>query len=407
MKRTTIWVSSLTVFAVALAGCVGDFTGPATGQGSAVVCVQDDPTVNFNGVFVNFGNIQINQNTSGNNTVNDDDEPASPTTAMTDGTDGTATSPTDTGQTAPATTGTTTQTDTTQTTSTTTATDTTQTTDTVQTTETVAQGGPSSVETITVEDIDCGRVEAEGNFDEVFRGQAGGPYGTEGAGDDQAEPCASENPGCIADDRRGQSDSPCDEDQGVGNDAKCDTIEVETGDVDVMQFQDRKAAFLAQADLEPGTIQDVCMTVEDVRVVTNDGQEVNVDIQGGDLCLDGPIVIEEDKHTLVVFKVDVEESFVQSSGDQIVFSPVIRIQAAAPVTTTITVEETVTQTSMVTGNGTASPTNTTETTMTTDTAGTTSATMTSSPAPTTETMATTSTTNTTTSASPTPTTTGP
>ncbi len=372
MKGTTLWVSSLALLAVSMAGCAGDFTGTVEGKGSAVFCVQDDPTVNFNGVFVNFGNIQINQNTSGNNTINDDD-----TADKTMATSGTGNNTTTTS------------------TATTTEATTDATTETVSTTQAAAQEAPSSVETITVDDIDCGRVEAEGTFEGVFRGQAGGT-----GGDDKAEECAPENPGCIADEQRGASDATCDPDQGFGNDIKCETIDVETGDVDVLQFKDRDAAFLAQADLEPGTIEDVCVTVEDVRVVTNDGQEVNVDIQGGDLCLDGPIRIEEGKHTLVVFKVDVENSFAQSSADHIVFSPVIRVQAAAPVTTTITVEETVTQTSVATGIETASPT---------DTMGTTgSANATASPTLTTEaTTTTTASPTTTASYSPGPTTTGP
>ena len=392
MKRTTLWVSSLTLLAASLAGCVSDFTGTVSGKGSAVFCVQDDPTVNFNGVFVNFGNIQINQNTSGNNTINDNDTTGDDTMAtsasatMETGATGNDTNTTSTATTTEATTQATT--------------DTATATETVSTTETVAQGGPSSVQTISVDDIDCGRVEAEGAFDGVFRGQAGG------AGDDKAESCAPENPGCIADDRRGRSDSPCDRDQGFGNDdkASCESIDVEAGDVDVLQFKDREAAFLAQSDLDPGTIEDVCLTVEDVRVVKSDGQEVNVDIEGGDLCLDGPIVIEEGKHTLVVFKVDVDNSFAGSTEDRIVFSPVIKVQAAAPVTTTITVQETVTQTSVATGN------QTTETMTTTDTANAT-ATATASPtdtaAPTTTETAANSTATTTAYSSSAPTTTGP
>lgn len=384
MKRTTLWVSTLTLLAVSMAGCAGDFTGTVAGKGSAVFCVQDDPTVNFNGVFVNFGNIQINQNTSGNNTINDNDsaDETMATSETMSTTDTMATSGTDNNTT-------------TTSTATTTEATTDATTQTVSTTQTGAQEAPSSVETISVDDIDCGRVEAEGTFEGVFRGQAGGTGGDD-TDNDKAEECAPENPGCIADERRGRSDSPCDRDQGFGNDGTCETIDVETGDVDVLQFKDRDAAFLAQADLEPGTIEGVCVTVEDVRVITNDGQEVNVDIQGGDLCLDGPVMIEEGKHTLVVFKVDVEKSFAQSSGDQIVFSPVIRVQAAAPVTTTITVEETVTQTATMTGNETASPTETTDTANTTATATATA----------TETTAATSTTSTT-SYSPAPTTTGP
>ena len=394
MKRTTLWVSSLTLLAASLAGCVSDFTGTVSGKGSAVFCVQDDPTVNFNGVFVNFGNIQINQNTSGNNTINDNDTTGDDETM--------ATSASDTGATMETTAAGNDTTATSTATTTQATTDTATATETMSTTETVAQDGPSSVQTISVDDIDCGRVEAEGAFDGVFRGQAGGDAG---AGDDKAESCAPENPGCIADDRRGASDSPCDRDQGFGNDAKCESVDVEAGDVDVLQFKDREAAFLAQADLDPGTIEDVCLTVEDVRVVTSDGQEVNVDIEGGDLCLDGPIVIEEGKHTLVVFKVDVDNSFAGSTQDRIVFSPVIKVQAAAPVTTTITVEETVTQTSVATGNQTTS---TTDTMMTTDTANATT-TATASPtetaAPTT--TAANGTATTTAYSSPAPTTTGP
>lgn len=388
MKRTTFWVSSLTLFAMTMAGCVGEFTGTA-GKGSVVFCVQDDPTVNFNGVFVNFGNIQINQNTSGNNTINDNDTTGDETMdSSASATMETTSNGTDTN---------TTSTETSTATTTQATTDTA--TETVSTTETVAQDQPSSVETITVGDIDCGRVEAEGTFEGVFRGQAGGP------GADQAEECAPENPGCVADDKRGRSDSPCDRDQGFGNDGNCESIDVEAGDVDILQFKDRDAAFLAQAELEPGTIQDVCLTVDEVRVVTNDGQEVDVEMQGGDLCLDGPIVIEEGKHTLVVFKVDVDNSFAQSTEERIVFTPVIRVQAAAPVTTTITVQETVTQTSMATttaSNETAPPT---DTMGTMDTAN-----GTASPAPTTTTAAPTDSsypTPTNSTSSPTPTTTGP
>lgn len=365
-QHTAIWISGLTLFAVAAAGCVGDFEGTPAGKGSVVFCVQDDPTVNFNGVFVNFGNIQINQETSGNNTINDNDSAGDDTMATT--TSDTMMPPgNDTNTTAPTTETTTTM----------------ETTTTAEAPETQSTGG--GVTTITVDDIDCGRVEGEGSFDGVFRGQAGGAPADNSVPDNDME-CAPENPGCVADERRGSSDSPCDRDQGFGNDAKCESVEVEAGDIDVLQFQDRKAAFLAQANFDPGTIQGVCLTVEDVRVVTNDGEEINVDIQNGDLCLQGPIEVREGQHTLVVFKIDVEQSFAQSTGDTIVFQPVIVVQAAAPVTTTITVQETVTETSAAT-NETSDTMSTTDTNMTTNATTPTETTMTtnetSSPAPTT------------------------
>lgn len=333
-QRLPLIAVTSSMLMVAMAGCVidGDLTGAT---GTVFFCVQDDPTVNFSGVFVNFGNIQINQNTSGNNPINDNNDTISVNDNDTGTIDDDASTTVDDDDTDNTTTDTVETTDT--------VTD--SVTETTAVTDTVSAGGDVTV--ITPEDIDCGQAAVSGEVDDFFRGQVGG--GT----DRDVEDCAPENPGCVADTQRGRADSPCDRDQGFGNDdrADCQTIEVEAEEVDLMQFKENRAAFLGKGDLPSGTIDDVCVTVDEVRATTSDGQEVTVQIEDDQVCVEGPIQVSEDQNTLVVLRIDVANSFrsTAETGDgtgntTLIFAPVIHVHASAPVTQTIVIEETVTTT---------------------------------------------------------------
>jgi hypothetical protein len=386
-QRIGIVVSAATLLAVALAGCTMDGLGVATG--TLVLCVQDEPTVNFNGVFVNFGNVQINTLTSGDNTINDND------TFNDGGTTGAATTSAGNGT---MTSGNATAGNTTSASAsgnaTTSASPTTSAAATNGTMNTTAAATGAPAETIQVSDVECSRTASAGNFDFDVNGQRNMDTGD------------GENPG-QGDENRGRSDSPCDRDQGFGNDWKCEDgkaskdIEVEAGDVNLVDFQDNRAAFLAKAELPPITIDDACVTIDDVRVTmnatSNGTEDRQVEIQMDKVCVEGPIEIREGQQTLAVLKVDLEQSL-RDDGSRIVFVPVVHIRAAAPVMETITIQETETAamtTSTSQGNMTTGATNETMGTSatasnTTTAATTTSSAATTSPAATTSAAATTS-----------------
>lgn len=379
-QRIGIVLSTATLVMVAFAGCTLEGMGVETG--TLVFCVQDDPTVNFRGVFVNFGNIQINTATSGNNTINDNDTfgQGGNATTTADTTEADATDPAN---------GTTPANETTETSA---ATATTNEPQTTLTTGPTSTGG--SAEQIQAGDVECSRLAGKADFDYNVPGQRN----LEDTGD-------GENPG-RADEARGESDAPCDADQGFGNDWKCEggrasrDLEPEQQEVDVLQFREGRAAFLARAQLPPITIDNACVTLDKVRIVDPDGVEREAELEADQVCVEGPIEIREDHETLAVLKVDLERS-IRDEGDRIVFSPVLHLRAAAPVTQTITIGETATQTvTQATGTGnetmTGAPTNeTTEATAATETtAQTTSATNeTAPPSPTNETVSPTNTTS--------------
>lgn len=331
-RPTAIAGSAMVLFATILAGCV--FEGDIPGTGTVLFCVQDDPTVNFNGVFINFGNIEIDQNTGGG--AGDDPVATTGTGSATD--NGTN-----------ATTNATTTATTTETTSTT-ATATTQTTETVGPTETMTGG---EARTIRHDEVQCSTVFAGG-----FRIQQA--YGNDRTAD--------------------TNDAQTDDDEGRGNDDRGRVVEVEAPEVNVLEYKGGRAAFLGEAKLKPMVIHQVRFEVQDVRVVSSDGRELEVDVPSDEIRLNGPIEVREGHSTLVVLKVDVEQSFVMTGqGDRVIFKPVIHVHRSEPVSVKIEVNE-------APGGETTSATmgNTTATTnMTATSSPTTAPTNTTAPAPTT------------------------
>lgn len=352
-ERAGVITTGLAFLALTLAGCAvdDDFENVTGATGTVTFCVQDENNVNFNSIFVNFGNIEINQEAdvgTGGADVTDvaTDDPGTNATVGANGTTGSPTDATDTDTTAASNgTGTTA----TETGPATTASG--------AATDTARPDDGEPARTIQVTDIDCVRTQGDGfDIGDVdARGQA---YGNDRTAD--------------------TNDAPSDDDEGIGNDdgrgrglgrdedGETERVNVEADEVDLLRFQGRNAAFLAEAKVKPGTFRNVVIDVESVRVTTDEGDEREVQLDVTKIHLKGPIEVREDQNTLVVFKVDLDRSIVSTASGEVRFKPVLQVQVTAPQVQEIVIQETTTVTTTA-ANGTmaSGSTMTTGATMTT------------------------------------------